>query len=255
MWLILVESSSFELNRVGFYWFGLILNDFGYCSAWLVFNDFEWCRLVSVDVSWFQNAKNESNTVPKWIQNRTKMRQNGAHMGSWWAPDGPRGPRMAARGSKRATRKLQDVPRWPQEAPRWHQGSPRRSQDGLIRPHRAPKMASRGAHEIQMGCQNDVLRKIVNFKKTLFFIGIFIENDLGGARDVPNFDRFRSTWIDLDWFGVILVVLGRSWLIRSDFGCFRWISIDFGGFGQSQEGNRRFRMVSPTRKHPMAIYV
>ena len=142
--------------------------------------------------------KNESKTVPKWIQNRLKMKQNGTHMGSWWAPDGPRGPRMAARGSKRATRRLQDVPRWPQEAPRWHQGSPRRSQDGLIRRHKAPKMASRGTHEVQMGCQNDVLRKKREFQKNVVFLSIFNENDLGGAQDGTNFDRFRSTWIDLD---------------------------------------------------------
>ena len=134
--------------------------------------------------------------------NRPKMRQNGTHTGSRWAPDGPRGPRMAARGSKRATRRLQDVPRWPQEAPRWHQGSPRRSQDGLIRRHKAPKMASRGTHEVQMGGQNDVLRKNREYQQKRCFSLVFsMKMTLEELKMAP-------ISIDFGQFGLILTDLG-----------------------------------------------
>ena len=51
----------------------------------------------------------------------------------------------------------------------------------------------------------------MNFEKTMFFLSIFNENDLGGAQDGTNFDRFWTIWIDFDRFGMI------------------WT--DFGGFG------------------------
>ena len=49
--------------------------------------------------------------LPKCMQNRAKMDQNGTHMSSRWAPDGPRGLMMATRGSNMATRRLQEAPR------------------------------------------------------------------------------------------------------------------------------------------------
>ena len=41
-----------------------------------------------------------------------------------------------------------------------------------------------------------------------------------------DFDQFELILINLDRFGVVLVVFGRSWLIRNDFDGFRWILVD-----------------------------
>ena len=120
------------------------------------------------------------------IQNESKWHPHGPPVGSRWPKrphdgnkrfqyghkEAPRGPKMAPKGSKMALGDTRMVPRGPHKTPT------------------CPKDGHKSPHEVQMNAKMTTYGKIVKSKKTLFFLSIFNENDLGGAQGGTNFDPF-----------------------------------------------------------------